>query len=172
MLLATRTGHVIYERFYCALTEPEKAELRAACDQAGMRTAADGEECVGRFRHVAPLARTNARIVMIASGGVMFYAVGSGDYTELALAEVLRALIAACIELLRASPLSEAVLFSNYAVLAIMIDSMIKEGHVELLDSRSIQRAIAFKLPVANDAPAAPESRSLKSALSRKVAAG
>lgn len=164
MLLATRTGHVIYERFYCALTEPEKAELRAACDQAGMRTAADGEECVGRFR--------NARIVMIASGGVMFYAVGSGDYTELALAEVLRALIAACIELLRASPLSEAVLFSNYAVLAIMIDSMIKEGHVELLDSRSIQRAIAFKLPVANDAPAAPESRSLKSALSRKVAAG
>lgn len=50
LLLTTRTAHVIYERFYCSLTEPEKAELRAACDQAGLRTAPDNSESVGRFR--------------------------------------------------------------------------------------------------------------------------
>lgn len=100
------------------------------------------------------------------------------------MAEVLRALIAACSELLRASPLSDAALFQNYAMLALIFDTVVKEvgmavaflfvllmgpphctlldatpppnksarphlqGHVELLDRASIQRAIAFKLPI------------------------
>ena len=50
LLVTTRTGHVIYERFYSVLAEPEKAELRVACDATGIRTAADGQECVGRWK--------------------------------------------------------------------------------------------------------------------------
>ena len=53
LLLTTRSGHVIYERFYAALSEPEKGGVRAACDQAGPRTAPDDAEGVGRFRRVA-----------------------------------------------------------------------------------------------------------------------
>ena len=63
LLIATRAGgHVVYERFYEALSEAEKGEVRAAFDQAAGSSpsgqlapgAADDEELVGRHRCVGP----------------------------------------------------------------------------------------------------------------------
>ncbi len=77
LILATRSGLVIYERFYERLAEAEKAELRAACDEiTPPEGAAPGQELVGRFR--------GGRLVGVASGEVVFYALGTGEYTELA----------------------------------------------------------------------------------------
>lgn len=77
LILATRSGLVIYERFYERLAEAEKAELRAACDEiTPPEGAAPGQELVGRFR--------GGRLVGVASGEVVLYALGTGEYTELA----------------------------------------------------------------------------------------
>lgn len=57
LAVATRQGHVVYERFYEAFSEAEKAEVRGAFDQvagpsSGSSSAAEEEELVGRFRWV------------------------------------------------------------------------------------------------------------------------
>ena len=141
LVVATRGGQVVYERFYDPLTEPEKAEVRAACDStAGPRgggggvAVPDGEEVVGRFRcggaaaaaaaaefcscwvlqhadgmggclqvrccsrrlpdaphsSTPPPWRSNARLVLIPSGDLLFFALGTGEYTELARERQLR----------------------------------------------------------------------------------
>lgn len=51
LLIATRSRHVVYERFYDAFTELEKAEIRAAFDDtAEEEELAEGQEQVGRFK--------------------------------------------------------------------------------------------------------------------------
>lgn len=66
LLIATRAGgRVVYERFYEALSEAEKGEVRAAFDQAAgggpggqlAPGAADDEELVGRYRCVGAVQR-------------------------------------------------------------------------------------------------------------------
>lgn len=57
LAIATRQGHVVYERFYEAFSEAEKAEVRGAFDQvagpsSGVASTAAEEELVGRFRCV------------------------------------------------------------------------------------------------------------------------
>ena len=130
LLVATRHGQVVYERFYDSFSEAEKAEIRAEFDQvagpsSGAAGAADDEELVGRFRcpasrlfsgsgigsrsvqfkcggkgcksmsrqpmhdaachqtGVAPGCR-NGRIVCVPSGDLLFFALGTGEYNELA----------------------------------------------------------------------------------------
>jgi hypothetical protein len=51
LLIATRSGHVVYERFYDAFTELEKAEIRAAFDDTAEEDGLpDGQEQVGRHK--------------------------------------------------------------------------------------------------------------------------
>ena len=54
LVVATRQSQVVYERFYEAQSEGEKAEVRGAFDQvagpAAAPRAVDDEELVGRFR--------------------------------------------------------------------------------------------------------------------------
>lgn len=135
LAVATRQGHVVYERFYEAFSEAEKAEVRGAFDQvagpsSGSAAPAEEEELVGRYRwvpqgssageaegahawahaaeHFAPGRKTasvlcqlrtlralplhaaagfasrNGRIVAIPAGELVFYALGTGEYSELA----------------------------------------------------------------------------------------
>ena len=52
VVIATRARQVVFERFFDPLSEPEKAEVRAACDQvAGPRGGPpEDQEVAGRFR--------------------------------------------------------------------------------------------------------------------------
>ncbi|KAL4431611.1 hypothetical protein ABPG77_001453 [Micractinium sp. CCAP 211/92] len=144
LAIATRQGHVVYERFYEAFSEAEKAEVRGAFDQvagpsSGVAITAEEEELVGRFR--------NGRIVAITAGELVFFALGTDEYSELALAEVLRVIISTYREVFKAPNLTDAVLFSNYAVAVLVVDEVVREGIVELTDRLSIQKAIAMRLP-------------------------
>ena len=54
-VIATKQGHVVYERFYDALTEAAKAELRSAffkVSQPVLPSTKDEVEHVGHFRCV------------------------------------------------------------------------------------------------------------------------
>ena len=51
LLIATRGGHVVYERFYDSFSEVEKSEIRAAFDDTAEEDAiVENQELVGRFR--------------------------------------------------------------------------------------------------------------------------
>ena len=50
LLIATRSGHVVYERFYEAFNDVEKAEIRAAFDQTAVEEAREDQEFVGRYK--------------------------------------------------------------------------------------------------------------------------
>ncbi|KAL4859103.1 hypothetical protein ACK3TF_000878 [Chlorella vulgaris] len=163
LAITTRQGHVVYERFYDHFSEGEKAEIRVAFDQvAGPSSAAaaavvvEDAEIVGRYR--------NGRIVCIPSGDLLFFALGTGEYTELALSAVLAAIIAAYKEVFRGASLTDALLFSNYAVVVLVVDEVCREGLVGLTDRLSIQKAIAMRLPYE---PPAPEKS--KSSFSRML---
>ncbi|EFN53185.1 hypothetical protein CHLNCDRAFT_137003 [Chlorella variabilis] len=162
LAITTRQGQVVYERFYDQFSEGEKAEIRGAFDgvagpssaAAAARSTADDVELVGRFR--------NGRIVCIPSGELLLFALGTGEYNELALAEVLRTIIAVYREVFKAAALTDALLFSNYALAALVVDEVCREGLVELTDRLSIQKAIAMRLPYEP-----PAEKSGKSTFSR-----
>ena len=51
LLIATRPGHVVYERFYDMFGDEEKANIRVAFDHAGSaEEARDDQELVGRYK--------------------------------------------------------------------------------------------------------------------------
>jgi hypothetical protein len=52
LLLATRSGQVVYERFYDSFSEAEKAEIRAAFDQVAPPggKAEEAHEYTGRYK--------------------------------------------------------------------------------------------------------------------------
>ncbi|KAI3436211.1 hypothetical protein D9Q98_002265 [Chlorella vulgaris] len=162
LAITTRQGHVVYERFYDQFSEGEKAEIRSAFDQvagpssAAAAAAVEDAEIVGRYR--------NGRIVCIPSGDLLFFALGTGDYTELALSAVLAAIIAAYKEVFRGASLTDALLFSNYAIVVLVVDEVCREGLLGLTDRLSIQKAIAMRLPYE---PPAPEKS--KSSFSRML---
>ncbi|KFM28048.1 putative 6-phosphogluconolactonase 1 [Auxenochlorella protothecoides] len=87
VVIATRQGgNVVYERFYEPFSEPEKGELREAMHQATAHQPPDSaDEALGQYR--------SGRIVAVPTGELCFYAVGHGEYNELALSEILNALI-------------------------------------------------------------------------------
>jgi len=52
VVVATKSGEVVYERFYDRFTELDKAEIRAAFQQAtdNINIASDNQDFVGTFR--------------------------------------------------------------------------------------------------------------------------
>ena len=93
--VTTRIGSVIYERFYDSTTEEKRAEIRASFQDTRTaigRKAEEGKSYVGTYkckkRHhghpTHPLFRRGAAIVFTPVGDVVFFALGSGDYDELA----------------------------------------------------------------------------------------
>ena len=51
VLIATRSGHVVYERFFDRFLEAEKAEIRAAFDDTTAEDAlVEDQEQVGRHK--------------------------------------------------------------------------------------------------------------------------
>ncbi|KAH7618943.1 hypothetical protein NADE_005791 [Nannochloris sp. 'desiccata'] len=120
--------------------ELEKAEIRAAFDDTAEEEGIpDGQEQVGRHK--------NGRIVAIASGGLFFFGMGTGEYNELAVSEVLKTLIDAYKEIFKAPELTDAILLQNYPHTILVVDEVCKEGLPEHMDRASIIKSLSFKLP-------------------------
>lgn len=62
VVIATKAGEVVYERYYDRYTELDKAEIRAAFQQAtdNVNLANDNQDFVGAFRwvHATPTSAT------------------------------------------------------------------------------------------------------------------
>lgn len=63
-LVATKSGQVVYERYYDRYTELDKAEIRAAFQQATeqVNLANDNHDFVGAFRYDVSSALPNFRL--------------------------------------------------------------------------------------------------------------
>lgn len=113
---------------------------------------------------------------MIPSGELLFFALGTGEYNELAcmsllnssqskiflflicsspgyyvVAEVVRAIIGTYKDMFKGS-LTDTLLLQNYAATVLVVGEVLKEGLVEHIDKASIQRALLLKLPTVETA--------------------
>lgn len=79
---------------------------------------------------LCPCCTRNGRIVAVDSGELTLYALGTGEYNEIALADILRSIIGIYKDMFKVATLSDGVLFSRYAQAALIIDEVIKEVRV------------------------------------------
>lgn len=137
-LVATKGGDVIYERFYERFTELEKADIRAAFSTAtnNVRLYGDEKDFVGSYK--------SARFAFIPVTDTIFYLMGSGEYDELGLVEVLRGIIQALKDIMGKAP-SAGLLMEKYTRMCLVVDEVINEGLVETVDREAIKKAIKGK---------------------------
>lgn len=134
LLIATKTGNVIYERFYNQFSESEKAEIRAGLDAASqpyLYRAHDDVEYVGRFKAGV--------VVFVPTADVVIYALGTGEYDELSLGQLLFSAVRGLRESL-AVPLSERSLVDKYSKVALVLDELVNEG---IIDETNPMRIVA-----------------------------
>ncbi|GMH37554.1 hypothetical protein BSKO_05427 [Bryopsis sp. KO-2023] len=141
VLISTKAGNVIYERFYDPLDEATRAEIRGAfhgASQPILMTVQDGQQYVGNYR--------GAPIVFMPTSDIIIYSLGSGEYNELALAQILQAIIRGVSDVL-GKPASEALLFEGYAQLCLTIDEVINEGMLETVNKDIVRKGTKMKVP-------------------------
>ncbi|KAG2430410.1 hypothetical protein HXX76_009935 [Chlamydomonas incerta] len=139
-VVATKGGDVLYERFFDRFTELEKAEIRAAFSAASgnVRLQYDDQDFIAPYK--------TARFAFIPSADTVFYLMGSGEYDELGLVEILRVIISVLKDVLGKAP-SAALLLDKYARLCLVVDEVINEGLLEAVDKEAIKKGIKGKAP-------------------------
>jgi hypothetical protein len=151
IVVATKAeGAVLYERYYDRYSELDKAEIRAAFQQAAEAsgatgagaTAEDGRDACGAFR--------GACFVLIPVGDVVFFALGSGEYDEMALSGLLRVLMIAISDA-AGRQVSSAVFLARggaaAARAALAIDEVVNEGLVDAVDKDAVRKGAKGKAP-------------------------
>jgi hypothetical protein len=155
LIIATRAeGAVLYERYYDRYSELDKAEIRAAFQQAAEATgaaagaagagggAADGRDACGAFR--------GACFVLIPASDLCFFALGSGEYDEMALSGLLRVLMVAIADA-AGRPASSAVFLArggaSAARAALAVDEVLNEGLVDAVDRDAVRKGAKGKAP-------------------------
>jgi hypothetical protein len=138
VLVATKAGEVVYERYYDRFSELDKAEIRAAFQQAtdSINLANDNEDFVGAFR--------GACFVFIPTTDLVFYAMGSGEYDEMALSGVIRVMMIAISDMMGKPP-TESVFFEKYSRIACVIDEIVNEGMLEAVDKDTARKGAKGK---------------------------
>eukprot|EP00878_Enallax_costatus_P009152 GHUV01009566.1.p1 GENE.GHUV01009566.1~~GHUV01009566.1.p1 ORF type:complete len:152 (+),score=21.14 GHUV01009566.1:634-1089(+) len=138
IVVATKAGEVVYERYYDRYTELDKAEIRAAFQQAtdNVSLANDNQDFVGAFREGC--------FVFIPTMDLVFCALGSGEYDEMALSNVLRVIMIAIADTVNKPP-TESVMFEKYARIASVIDEVVNEGMLESVDKAHIRKGAKGK---------------------------
>ncbi|KAF8065736.1 tstD [Scenedesmus sp. PABB004] len=133
-----RAGEVVYERYYDAYSELDKAEVRAAFAAAtdSVNLSNDNQDFVGAFREGC--------FVLIPTMDLVFYALGSGEYDEMALSGVLRVIMIAIADVVGKPP-TESVFFEKYARIAAVIDEVINEGMLEGVSKELIRKGAKGK---------------------------
>lgn len=117
----------------------EKADIRAAfqrASEAALPGASEESEFADRYKA--------GTVALRLEGDVVFYALGTGEYDELNLAEAIRAICLGLRDTVRKP--TEAALFDNYGRLCMVVDEVINEGILEAADRDAIQRGMKMKL--------------------------
>lgn len=137
LIIANLNGHVVYERFYAAFTDLERADLRSAMQEAAapiLPSKVDGDEYVIRYRAGAA--------VFMTSHDLVFYMVGSGEYDEIMLRDTLGTTIDVVEKVLGRKP-SESVVHREYGRVVLTLDQIIYEGILANTDADSVRRIVA-----------------------------
>jgi hypothetical protein len=76
IVVATKAGEVVYERFYDRFTELDKAEIRAAFQQAtdNVNLASDNQDFVGTFRYACFVTSSSTSTAAAAAAALAFAA--------------------------------------------------------------------------------------------------
>lgn len=147
LVVATKAeGAVLYERYYDRYSELDKAEIRAAFQQAaeasGAASAPDGRDACGAFR--------GACFVLVPVNDVVLFALGSGEYDEVALSGLLRVLATAVGDA-AGKPASSALFLARggagAARAALAIDEVVNEGLVDAVDRDAVRKGAKGKAP-------------------------
>jgi len=148
VMLTSASGNVIIERFYePTLSEREQMEWRSRLHEASACTVGVGEQDAERVAEVCGMARDGEEtMVWCQVGDLRFYAVGSGEYDELALAEVLQALVTSVKACVKNKAFTEAYLFAHFGMICLALDEIVSSGVVEATDWDTIRRGIKLKM--------------------------
>eukprot|EP00873_Tetraselmis_striata_P010805 jgi/Tetstr1/431069/TSEL_020786.t1 len=140
VLVATRAGEVVLERFFDPLSAVERSELRAALHEASapvIASAPDEAEFVSCYR--------DASVVFSAMADCVLYLVGSGEYDELMLSNVTRVLREALKYVLKRPP-SETAINEKYTKACLAIDEVLNEGMLDNTNPEAIKKALKLKV--------------------------
>ncbi|PNH10652.1 hypothetical protein TSOC_002604, partial [Tetrabaena socialis] len=85
-----------------------------------------------------------ARFAFIPVTDTVFYLLGSGEYDELGLVDVLRVIIQVLRDVLGKAP-SAGLLLDKYTKLCLVVDEVINEGLLEAVDKEAIKKGIKGK---------------------------
>jgi hypothetical protein len=148
LVIATKAeGAVLYERYYDRYSELDKAEIRAAFQQAaeasGAASAPDGQDACGAFRG-------SACFVLVPVNDVVLFALGSGEYDEMALSGLLRVLALAIGDAAGRPPSSALFLAkggAGVARAALAIDEVVDEGLLDAVDRDAVRKGAKGKAP-------------------------
>lgn len=136
LIIANLKGNVVYERFYAAFTDLERADLRSAMQEAAvpiLPSKVDGDEYVIRYRAGAA--------VFMTCHDLVFYMIGSGEYDEIMLRDTLGATINIVETVLGRKP-SEALLHRDYGRVVLALDQVIYEGVLANTNAESVRQIV------------------------------
>eukprot|EP00270_Netrium_digitus_P011190 TRINITY_DN3541_c0_g1_i2.p1 TRINITY_DN3541_c0_g1~~TRINITY_DN3541_c0_g1_i2.p1 ORF type:complete len:146 (+),score=28.00 TRINITY_DN3541_c0_g1_i2:160-597(+) len=140
ILITNRAGNVLVERFH-GVPGDERGPWRAflwRLGQDNLLTAGTEEEFIACHR--------SAYIVYTSVMDVFLYTVGSEEYDELGLSEVLRSLIAILKMSCKKMP-TEAAILDRYGKVCLALDELVAQGILEVTDPNRVQRLTRMKYP-------------------------
>jgi len=138
ILITNKTGNVLLERFHGVPIE-ERSSWRTFLISLGNENLPDGkdeEQFIAYYR--------NVYICYCAVADLYIYLMGSAEYDEMALSEVLTTMVAVMKDQCRQS-LRESSLLDRYGRVCLALDEMQAQGIVELLDKNRIKRAMRLR---------------------------
>jgi len=150
--VASASGHVIVERFYERLPETTQMQWRRRLHEASSGSLGHGGASTlsgndfARVEEVCGVSHQGEDcMVWCGVGDIRFYAVGSGQYDELALAEVLQTL-ATAIAAMTKKRFDEPHVFEHFGMICLALDDVVVDGHVESISWDQIRRTAKMKL--------------------------
>uniref|UniRef100_A0A061QRI4 Coatomer subunit zeta n=2 Tax=Tetraselmis sp. GSL018 TaxID=582737 RepID=A0A061QRI4_9CHLO len=141
ILLSTRSGQILVERFHDTLTNEAKSEIRAAMYSASTSVVQNLPE---DSEHV--FGYGDACIVYSPVADIILFLMGSGEYDELMLSSIIRVIKDALKATLKKSP-SEAAVCEKYAKVCVTLDEVVNEGVLDMVDPELIRKAVKLKAP-------------------------
>lgn len=120
--------------------------LICACLQLGRGRLQAGviQHCIPLVTSVSFMQRRGAPFVFVPQLDLVFYCMGSGEYDESALAEVITTVMASLKDILGRPP-TESSMFEKYTRLVVVLDEVIDEGMVQSLDVETIRKGAKHK---------------------------
>eukprot|EP00244_Chara_vulgaris_P011492 TRINITY_DN5712_c0_g1_i2.p1 TRINITY_DN5712_c0_g1~~TRINITY_DN5712_c0_g1_i2.p1 ORF type:complete len:150 (-),score=31.88 TRINITY_DN5712_c0_g1_i2:502-951(-) len=139
ILITNRSGSVLFERFYGVPAEEKKpwTSFLKKLGAENLQYAREEEELVASHRSVF-------HIVYAGIGDLAVYTLGSDEYDELGLCEVLRSILSVLKDVCN-QKVSEAAVVDKYGKICLSLEEVVFQGDLELTDKDRVKRAVKLK---------------------------